>query len=416
MPKYCETSDGSSQALQGPSAFTNRASSWRKRQKLSPPKKGRPRKHRPETSVEQESGNGCAQGAPDDEGSHQGARKKRPKSGGDDPSDHGRGTAAQQAAAQLGNKSGKKPQRGAQSQTSPDSASIVVDQPSRIGHPYYNLEGMTQLEPLGESGLGSPTAVDDPGSRQDQDPGEMTELEGSYETQFLTPQDTIDPRLITYDPANHELYPQQPISSSMLPTSTLTPGPSNQGHLDSPQSGEDPDSSQELPESEQAFSMQWSDDETMQPSEQFPTQYPPVPDPANTEDKWPSNQAPASNVTSGEPPVPSSSDFGSNLSTQDHSTQGQVAQPFDFRDYEPRSDADIDEIQGALNRTINSFNEAHPNEIAPKTAWYTYNESFVILEGRHWELCEFYGSLVSPLAGLGPWYHALNHWRHAKET
>lgn len=401
MPKYCETSDGKLQALQGPSAFTNRAKHWRARQNMQPLKKGRPRNNIPEGLPPEQSGHGLPKRAPNDEESHDAGRTKRPRLGADDPFDNQKGTVAQRTAVQIRKQPARKARRGAQVQAHPDSAS---DQPSDSVNPYSMSGNSTDPQPFNEAESRPLVAPD--GSYSGRDP--MADFEGFFINQFPLPQPTVDPSLIDHNPADQLTYGQQPFPSPDFTTPALTRGPSTQDHLlNSPQMDNGPYIPNEPPESMRGTGMQLPYDGTTQSGDHQTTHYPPVPDPANSIVNVYPYPGSTLNVR---PNQPSLYDQSSGISTQ-----VQVVPLYDFRDHHPRSNEELLEIQQALWRTLDSFGKAHPEEATPPIVWTSYNESWTILEARHRELCEASGSRVTPLAGLGPWYHALENWPSAME-
>ena len=409
MPKYCETPDGRLQALQGPSAFTNRAKSWRDRQNLKPLKKGRPRKTSTEASKSRQLHNGSAKHSLHEEDSHSQVPKKRLRLGSNDPFDNEKGTAAQHAATQIRNRQKRKPRRSVQRQIDPSLPSIVGDQSSDSMGSSDIFGRLMDPQPISEPAV-DPFATADKVTDWNDDPqlGEMVELEDLYESQFQTTESAYHPATINDDLVYHLAYQPVTRSSADLPLPAVPTSLSTQGQsCNSSRLSNWPYSPCALPGDRLELGPWWTESLSTQPSDQYGMHHPPTPELANRMGNPYRYQDPVFYLSPNE--------STSGVLSSNFDLYLQAAPLPDFRNYEPGNDEEMLEIEQALSRTLDSFEEAHPDDSAPATAWFSYSESKRMLETRHRELCQASGSRVTQLAGLGPWYHTLDNWPSARK-
>lgn len=435
MPKYTETWRSVSgttklvkERLQGPSAFTNRVITWRNKEGMPPPGKGRASQRNKEGSASQQ--------FPDNEGPQGEGRRKRRKLGGSVPSNNNKGTAAQRATTQIRDRKAKAPRGMARGQVGPKSPVLSDDQTPEHVQPTH-WPPLAEPPPYGHPPSGPPLFGLPPqmvginpsaAFNTNINRGPMVDPEAEYPSQSPTQNPTYYPTAGDHHPA------VQPVNNPGLlhpPHSappTFPSGPYTQPQaIDPTIFAGGPYIQNEPPDSTPAFGQQLTGDYSSQPSSRSEMQYP-NPELKPFADSPYGHQQPDPSFRSNEPTshglntinntqVQAASEFD----FQDHeptyqeesasqgldgnsNTHHKVPQLPDLRDQEPIYETDMVEIELALARTQDSFAAVHEYERLPETVHASYNWNRYLLQLEHQRLCNLSGEPVTPLLGLGPWY------------
>ena len=477
MPKYCETPDGKLEPLQGPSAFTNRARNWRDIQGIKPLKKGRPRIGLTQTSKSEQGDQICSDLMPSHKASFRepaafqqnvdssapyspaifgqsayldsihpklqapdvltsidntdfaldnikhglnveeadrAGHIKRWKVGGKTRLDNENGTTAQRATNQTRqNKAKKRPSfkpnrsnHDGDRQTTPLLSSGVINQPQRNPYLLSNDGGFSGSQPNVHPYF-CPLVGDNEGFGWDNHPIPQTIAEPNnlYQCRFLPQEPNYQSDLASTNAMDRFMDRSStgltvPAVSPDFPTqypSLWSPPPRMTYDAPYAQSGDGVERSPQMRGIQGPMlgdcngSQQWS----------LPGRFNPVDD----------IYGPDASLAQGSPPRVTSS-----IQVDGHNDPNLPATTrYDFRGYAPLYEIEVIEIEAALHRTRQCFEEAHPFDAVPPTAWLSYDGARAVLEVRHRELCDSHGQRVTPLAGLGPWHETLDNWPSAKE-